>query len=391
MTATVLPWRDLARKLADEIVAEGVLRTPALRRAVEETPRHVFVPYFFAQQPDRSWAQTTNEDDNWLTAVYRNEPLVTDLATTANGDRVTVSSSTKPGLMVRMLEALNLADDHRVLEIGTGTGYNAALLCRRLGDGQVFSVDIGASLVEAAGERLNSLGLTPTLAATHGVRGLPEHAPFDRIIATCSVPAIPWTWAEQVREGGLVLVDLKPSVHAGNLALLTRHADRLEGRFLPRWAGFMAMRGADQAPEGLHVHGDGASGDRSETRLPATPWTQLVPWFLAQAEMPGEVSVGYRGATGSGPEWATLSSSDGSWAWARMQADESGTREVCQGGPAKLWEQVEAAHEAWQALGSPDWDRFGLTVTPDGLHRVWLDEADGDHKWVLPQRSNLSS
>ncbi|XVV02732.1 methyltransferase domain-containing protein [Actinosynnema sp. CA-248983] len=391
MTETLRPWRDLARKLADELTAEGVLRSPALRMAVEETPRHVFVPYFFTQQPDRSWVRTSAGDNDWLAAVYRNEPLVTDLATTTSGDRVTVSSSTKPGLMVRMLEALDLADDHRVLEIGTGTGYNAAVLCHRLGDERVFSVDIGASLVEAAGERLNSLGLKPTLAASHGGQGLAEHAPFDRIIATCSVPAVPWEWAEQVREGGLVLVDLKPSVHAGNLALLTRRAGKLTGRFLARWAGFMAMREADEAPEGVQAHGNGVSGTRSETRLPPTPWTQLVPWFLAQAEMPGEVSVGYRGVTDSGPEWATLSASDGSWAWARMRSDGLGpeVREVRQGGPVRLWDRVEVAYEAWEKLGRPDWDRLGLTVTGDGLHRVWLDDPDGDHAWRLAAGRNI--
>lgn len=390
MTAAFPSWQDLARKLAEELAAEGVLRSPMLRRAVEETPRHVFVPSFFTQQSDGAWTETTAEDENWIDAVYRNEPLITGLATAANGNRVTVSSSTKPGLMIRMLEALDLADDHRVLEIGTGTGYNAALLCRRLGDRQVFSVDIGASLVEAAGQRLASLTLAPTLAATHGAQGLPEHAPFDRIIATCSVPAIPREWAEQVREGGLVLVDLKPSVHAGNLVLLIRDADKLTGRFLSRWAGFMAMRGADQAPEGVQVRGETTSGKHSETRLSATPWDQLVPWFLAQATMPGEVSVGRRGATSSGPEWSALSASDGSWAWARMQADESGVREVRQGGPVELWGRVEAAYETWEALGRPDWDRLGLTVTANGHHRVWLDEPDGDHGWDLPLRSSAA-
>ncbi|GAA3012099.1 methyltransferase domain-containing protein [Actinokineospora diospyrosa] len=377
-----MTWQDLARELAAEIVAEGVLRTPSLRQAVEKTPRHLFVPRFYTQEPDRSWVQTAAGGEEWLAAVYRNQPLVTDLATTADGDRVTVSSSTKPGLMVRMLEALDLADHHRVLEIGTGTGYNAALLCHRLGDGRVFSVDIGAALVEAAGERLASLGLSPVLVVGHGGLGLPEHAPFDRIIATCSVPAVPRAWAGQVRVGGLVLVDLKPSVHAGNLALLRRTADGLTGRFLPRWAGFMAMRDADRAPDAAPALGDQSAGTRSDTTLPATPWTHLVPWFLAQVGMPGEVSVGYTGLAGGRPEWSTLSAADGSWAWARI----TGAREIRQGGPVRLWDRVEAAHDEWETLGCPDWDRLGLSVTPDGLHRVWLDEPDSGHEWVLPAR-----
>ncbi|GAA3037143.1 methyltransferase, ATP-grasp peptide maturase system [Actinokineospora globicatena] len=372
----LVSWRELAQGLADEIAAEGVSLSSDLRRAVVETPRHVFVPWFYTQGPDRAWVRTGDGDEGWLAAVYRNQPLVTELATTGAGDRVTVSSSTKPGLMVRMLEALDLADGHRVLEIGTGTGYNAALLCHRLGEGRVFSVDIGAGLVVAAGERLRALGLSPVLEVGDGRRGLPGHAPFDRVVGTCSVPVVPWAWAEQTRVGGLVLVDLKPSVHAGNLVLLKRTADGLSGRFLPRWAGFMAARGADVAPEGVRVYGDPASGSRSETTLAATPWTELVPWFLAQAGMPGEVSVGY-----SGSGWATLSAVDGSWAWARMVAD--GAREVRQGGPVRLWDRVEAAYGEWEALGRPGWDRLGLTVSGDGVHRVWLDDPGSGVEWVF--------
>jgi methyltransferase of ATP-grasp peptide maturase system len=386
MTATTVPWHEMAHHLADEIAADGVLQSPAWRDAVEATPRHLFVPRFYVQKPDGQWTETTADDDGWLAAVYRNEPLVTDLAATTNGNRVTVSSSTKPGLMVRMLETLDVCDEHRVLEIGTGTGYNAALLSHRLGSEQVFSVDIGAALVEAARGRLAELGLAPTLSATHGAGGLPEHAPFDRIIATCSLPAVPWAWAEQVREGGLVLVDIKPSIHAGNLVLLKRYGDRLEGRFLPRWAGFMAIRDADLAPETASAIGDVSTGIRSSTRLEPLPWSSLVPWFLAQTRMPGEVAFGYRGTTDQGPEWAVFSTPDGSWAAVRMQPDENGKREVHQRGPALLWDAFEATHEYWDSLGRPNWDRLGLTVTADGRHRVWLDEPDSKVRWTLPHR-----
>jgi protein-L-isoaspartate O-methyltransferase len=343
------------------------------------------VPRFYVQQSGGEWIETTTEDDEWLTAVYRNEPLITELAVTANGNRVIVSSSTKPGLMVRMLEALDVHDEHRVLEIGTGTGYNAGLLSHRLGAHRVFSVDIGANLIDAARGRLAELGLAPTLSVAHGAGGMPEHAPFDRIIATCSLPAVPWAWAEQVREGGLVLVDVKRSIHAGNLVLLTRHADRLEGRFLARWAGFMAIRDTDQAPENASTVGDIEAGTRSTTHLdPLLPWSSLVPWFLAQARLPGELTFGYRRATERGPEWAVFSARDGSWCAVRMHADDTGEREVHQDGPVKIWNEFEAAHTMWCGLGQPGWDRFGLTVTPDGFHQVWLDAPDGEFRWSLP-------
>src|SRR5262249_61868423 len=118
-------------------------------------------------------------------------PAVAEVGGAAGRQRVPVSSSTAPGLMVRMLEALDVHDGHRVLEIGTGTGYNAALLAARLGDTQVFSVELRPDLTEAARQRLADTGYHPPLVTRDGGEGLAEHAPYDRIIATCAVPAVP--------------------------------------------------------------------------------------------------------------------------------------------------------------------------------------------------------
>jgi SAM-dependent methyltransferase len=93
---------------------------------------------------------------------------------------VSTSSSTMPSLMARMLEALDVRDGHRVLEIGTGTGYNAALLCHRLGPRNVVSIDIDPTLVAAARSRLADLGYHPTLVAGDGTTGAVQHGPYDR-------------------------------------------------------------------------------------------------------------------------------------------------------------------------------------------------------------------
>jgi methyltransferase of ATP-grasp peptide maturase system len=385
VTTTKTEWQARARKLAQHLAESGVLDDPAWRAAFESVPRHVFVPRFYRQQPDGAWSETTAEYDGWLDAVYSDEPLVTALAETATGSRVTVSSSSKPALMARMLAALDVHDGLKVLEIGTGTGYNAALLAHRLGDEHVFSVDIGADLVESARERLAELGYAPTLATVHGAGGLPEHAPYDRIIGTLSVPSVPWAWAEQLRDGGRVLIDVKRGNHAGNLALLHKHPDRLEGRFLAKWASFMTIRDTSAAPPTVpSVAVQPEYGARSTTRIDPQPWTAAVPWLLASSRLPRQLAFGYLGVTGSGPEWATFTGDDGSWCAVRMQTDEDGHREVREGGSAAIWSAFEATHSEWEALGRPAWDRLGLTVTPDGRHRVWLDEPDGPHVWELP-------
>lgn len=387
-------WQQRARELADEIEASG-MQDPVWRDALESVPRHVFVPRFYEQQPDTTWTETTPDAPGWLEAVYHNSPLITELAATGNGGQVTVSSSSKPGLMLRMLEALDLHDGHRVLEIGTGTGYNAGLLCHRLGDDQVVSIDIGAEMVRTARDRLASLGYNPQLIAGDGSNGVPEHAPYNRIIATCAVPRVPSAWADQLCDGGLLLADIKPSGDAGNLALLHKEGNQLRGRLLPQWAGFMGIRTADTAPEPAGTgtseavlppsasSGARAEGEQSRTSLSAFPWDSLIPWFLAQSAYPSPVGFGLREITETGPQWTSLTTSDGSWAHIRIAPASDGTREVRQGGPLRLWDALEAAYQDWTDVGRPDWQRFGLTVQPGGMHTVWLDRPDSTHQWVL--------
>lgn len=386
MTVTEAGWRVLARTLAERLATDGVLDDPAWRAAVEEVPRHVFVPYFYDQRADGGWTRTDAGSPSWLETVYDDVPLVTTLATTPTGSRVTVSSSTKPGLMLRMLAALDVHDGDRILEIGTGTGYNAGLLAHRLGDGHVYSVDVGAQLVDAAGDRLASLGYAPLLVATDGAHGLPDHAPYDKILATCSVPAVPWAWAKQLRHGGAVLVDLKRGSHAGNLVLLSQRGDRLEGRFLPRWAAFMAIRGTDTTsePTGRVSTVRLDEGSPSSTRLDPHPWVEPVPWFLAASRMPRTVRFGYLGMTDTGLTWAVHVGDDGSWCAVRRQPDARGLHDVLEHGPIAIWTSYEQTRDEWLGLGRPGWDRLGLTVMPDGQHRVWLDDPDGTHRWDLP-------
>jgi protein-L-isoaspartate O-methyltransferase len=107
--------------------------------------------------------------EQWLDAVYRDQTLITKVVQVqfqpplAPGSYpMYTCSSTAPALMLSMLEALNVTDDSQVLEIGTGTGYNAALLCQRLGSDRVTSVDIDPELIELARARLAANGYHPT-------------------------------------------------------------------------------------------------------------------------------------------------------------------------------------------------------------------------------------
>ncbi|MGQ0773372.1 MAG: methyltransferase domain-containing protein [Pseudonocardiales bacterium] len=376
MTSTLdTGWTTHARRLADTLQANGDLRSPHWHAAVSAVPRHLIVPRAYQQDNTGSWIEF--ETATALERVYSPETLVTALET-VGVHRLPISSSTKPDLMVRMLEILDVHDGHRVLEIGTGSGYNAALLAHRLGGDRVFSIDVGDDLVDLARRRLHTAGLHPTLMVGDGVHGLVQYAPFDRIIVTCSVPAVPWEWAEQLAPGGTILVDFKLANSAGNLVHLHRVGDRLEGTFTTRWAAFMAMR-SGPTPEPRARAARIPGGRSRSTDVPADPWNEAkMAWFLAQFRLPTGISIGYDlDPDTRRPVATTLTAPDGSWVRASLT---DGT--VTEAGDTPLWSDVEWAYAQWTGADRPAWERLGLTVTPD-THTLWLDQPDGERRWTL--------
>jgi len=390
-------WTERAAALRDELVEAGKLTSPEWQAALLAVPRHEFVPHFYVRDPHSAssggWelvsADSPDTQERWWRGVWANTSLVTHLGEVSRSGRQRAigpaSSSSAPSLMIRMLEALDIRDGQRMLEIGTGTGYNAALLSHRLGDQHVFSVDVDTDLVGSARQRLAAVGYRPTLAAVDRVVGLPEYARYDRIIATCAVSRVPWAWAEQTVEGGLILVDLKLNASIGNLVLLRRKADRLEGRFDSGYATFMHMR-----TPAFHIEPQaGPTRDRAAARLTTTTliderlWENPPLWFLIHLAEGGRVGFGYAmdPPTG-GPGAVFFTGPDGSWC-ELSATDNQGTRQVWEGGPHRLWTSIEATIEFWHEQSEPGWNRFGLTVTPRS-QAVWLDTPEGNHIWPVP-------
>jgi methyltransferase of ATP-grasp peptide maturase system len=376
-------WAQRAATLAQELLAAGKLTSPHWHQAVREVPRHVFVPsYYVASQGSMVAADATAGEAGrarWLDAVYSNTALVTKLADDSTGaPPVFLSSSSTPGLMTRMLEALDIHDGQRALEIGTGTGYNAALLCHRLGAANVFSVDIEPDLVDLAGVRLAELGYHPTLVTTDGAAGLPEHAPFDRIIATCAVPAIPWAWVDQTTIGGIILTDIKLGLNAGNLVRLTRTGpQRAQGRFDAGQAAFMSLRhtpGADGRVPYTRTPCDNPISEHTTTLDPRTPWTNPVVWFLAALRIGPHYRMGYTGGDPRhGPTAVCLSTPDGCRSEITLAPNPDATHTVRHTGHRHLWSALEDAHQLWDAADRPDWPRLGLVVTPH-TQTLYADE-----------------
>src|SRR5262249_15882333 len=160
-------------------IAEGILRDPQWQAVFQRTWRHPYVPVYYSDLGTGPAVCAANHAQraDWLAAVYSDVSLITKIVRVPTprgpGYQTFTRSSTLPSLMLAMLEALDITDGCRVLEIGTGSGYNAALLCERLGDELVTSIDIDSELIDLAERRLAANGYTPTLAAADGAKGYP--------------------------------------------------------------------------------------------------------------------------------------------------------------------------------------------------------------------------
>ncbi|MFB8018713.1 methyltransferase domain-containing protein [Streptomyces rubiginosohelvolus] len=311
---------DAARDaLVREIVARGGLTDPAWRTAFAEVPRHLFVPFFYVHGIggyERLGAEDADpgQRSRWLHGVYADGALATWLK-----DGELVSSSSQPSLMALMLDALAVADGHTVLEIGTGPGYNAALLAHRLGDPAVTSVDLDPEITESARGHLAAAGYHPTVITGDGALGCPERAPYDRIIATCTLPSVPQSWPEQCRPGALILAPL-----ATGLVLLevraTAHGPRAEGHFLHTPAYFVPLRGALPLADGLrHLGGlprRVAGDDLFRFLLTLTAGTLDPHEALSLWEREGRPQRERYGITvGQGRQWAWLDDPQGPYTW----------------------------------------------------------------------------
>lgn len=384
-----VPHEHRLRQLADVLAHSGEL-TADWREAFCAAPRHVMVPRYYEQDDSGQWHLVDGAErsvhQQWLDAVYSDRTLITALLDHQGPwgvQQVPVSSATQPGLMMRMLDELDVDDGHRVLEIGTGTGYNAAILSARLGDDNVYSIDLRPDLVTAARESLTSLGHHPTLVTGDGAQGLPDGAPYDRIIATCAVRCIPRAWVAQLAPGGVLLADIKGSINAGNIVKLQKpcDADLVQGNFLPWWAGFMTMAHDDSPPHASQPleTDDGDITHRSSALGPEALDNPVLA-FLAQAHLPADVELRQRLI---GDQWATvLRTRSGSWCSVEPRADATSRYQIQEGGPTRLWEFVEAAYRQWSDIGNPTWDRFGITVT-DHDQRIWLDRPEGQYTWTM--------
>ncbi|MEU1258439.1 ATP-grasp peptide maturase system methyltransferase [Streptomyces chartreusis] len=362
--------------LAEQLSDRGLLCTPPWRSAVKSVPRHEFLRGGFFEPSHAlgptAWRPVMPDTDGWLERCYADESLVTQIAGTIEprdirGEilRTPTSSSTMPSLVVRMLEELQIKDGHRVLEVGTGTGYSTALTCHRIGDDLVTSVEVDPTVSGAASAALGACGYFPHLVVGDGLAGHPQGAPYDRIIATCGVLDVPSAWIEQTRPGAVILATLCGWLYSSELARLTVDENgTAHGRLLGGQISFMLAR--PQQPPSLGLLPDLNDGDERPAHLSPEALDDWNTRFVAQLAAPRaqRVTLDRDGRTQhllidvAAGAWAALHNDDGTWV-------------VRQGGPDRLWDAIEANVAQWRGDGTPPLEDFEVSITASSRTVTW--------------------
>ena len=354
---------DRRRRFVEQIRRNGAPLSPELAAAFVAVPRETFVSNGF-QRRDGTWA--TPGTAGFLDTVYRDDVLVTKV-----DGSLPISSSSQPSLMAIMLAALEVHAGDRVLEIGSGTGYNAALLAV-LG-ARVTSVDVQADVADRARSALADARIEGVrVLAGDGYPGVPgDH--FDRVIVTVGVTGLSPQWLVQAQPGPIVA----PVEHAGThpvLAVRGPAGGPVSATVLCP-SGFMSAAGPLTARHPGSHPAPAASGALSAFAEVAPPrWERPLD------------SLGYRDLWYAAGVWsgrATHAALPGRDQSCLILLDEAGTGGAAilpdgsvRAGGAQAAEYAARAVEIigrWESAGRPAMQawRIGLRLTGDPDAPIW--------------------
>jgi protein-L-isoaspartate(D-aspartate) O-methyltransferase len=345
------PVRARLAGYAAALRAHGAIRSPSVQRAFATVRRDRCVTSFHTPDGIVGVPQDTVPPAEVLDRVYSDQALITHF----DERGAPSSSSSQPALMAGMLEALTLAPGLRVLEVGAGTGYNAALLAT-ITAAPVVTMDTSERVAAEARAALRRLGLGDQVTVVHGdgYGGWPAGAPYDRILVTCGCVGLSPRWLAQLAPGGLVLV---PVTHGGVHPIVAawRDGPAVVGR-MALGADFMEAAGPLGHREPAVLHAIPADVEfTSHPRVgPVLDWEGYAALWCFLAARDRRVTRAATLVEGIDPMQGMCALHDRERGIAWVQMD--GSVHVA-GGPALLEETVRLLRE-WEELGRPpiqDW------------------------------------
>lgn len=381
----------VAQLSVDDDVARWTEAVAPWRPALATVPRHEFIP-------DTVWIKNPgngptlvplhrdDDPDRWLRLTYAtgyDDYVVTQVddghpAGPGLGGAMPTSSASSPVIVAVMLAALDAHPGHQVLEIGTGTGYNAALLAHRLGAEHITSIEVDPDIAGQARQALSETDYGEVRAVTgDGALGYRPDAPYDRTIATAAVHRIPYAWVAQTRPGGRILLPWANSYTGALVALTVDEHGTASGDIVGE-SSFMWLRdqrerrgpvapviGQDESRAAAHLttlHPHSVAGDQG-ARFAIGQRVHQCQWRYWPFDK----------QTGVGVFWLL---DFGSRSWAKLTHSTLDASDdefpVCQYGPRRLWDEVHNAYQWWIDQGMPTADRWRFTVTSEG-QRIELD------------------
>lgn len=372
----------------DGLVGRGVVRSAGVERAFRTVRRDLFVERFWVGRDSAHEVGADGWSAEALGLVYSDEALITR----RDAEGSPTSSASQPSVVAMMLEALDLGPGMRVLEIGAGTGYNAALMAEVVGDPRlVTTIDIDPDVVAQTRGLLARSGYGAVEAICgDGARGHAASAPFDRVVATVGCSDISWDWVDQIQPDGLLLVPLD---HGGShplVKLRVGSTGRMAGRIVG-WTGFMRMRGEMETSGPWAVRPPDVGGRAPDAVRPLFP---VLERALADSPAVADVEAEWwrmpsawydfhffaclcDGRAYRGPEGLGLVGDDGTRA-ALIRRD--GVRVW---GGSGLYAELEAAYERWERLGAPALSSWRIEVVPGG---AGIPESRGSEEVFVVER-----
>ena len=389
---------ELARPYANALVTtlknEGKLSSPPVESAFKHVPRHPFIDHFFLlETSDRKmqWRHvqpsSVPDADAWLRAIYTNRPVITAY----DEYNIPTSSSSSPDAMALMLEASQLHPGLRVLEIGTGTGYNAALLAHIVDDPHhVLTVEIDPALAQQAQQRLDQVvGEGITVSASNGLHGFAPGAPYDRIIATGSYHKVPLAWLDQLQLGGIILMNLRGHLGAGAFLKVVKVGSQRAayGAFLTG-SDFMELQDTDTPSCKVTDLVSQYLGRSVTAQMPCSQakfdpsllWDHRLE-FLLQLSFPHM----YFTSIGLNPMSPCLIESESDTILVFRPTDQKNEWMVEIKGQPQTWEKVLRVYKLWAETGGTDVSGYLLDIDDAGQQSVTLASKEGQrlHTWIL--------
>lgn len=241
-------WEKEATGLNERLMAllkrRGVLSNERIAAAMRTAPRHHFLDRFSAALGDFDLRQPDGIA-RALEAAYADDALMLSWGFRGRG----LASISQPTVVVEMLQALDVHTRQRVLEVGAGSGWNAALIAELVGtEGRVVTVEVSEKLAHAAEERLTGWPQVTVLHAD-GRLGAPGEGPFDRIIVTAGARKIYEAWMSQLLSGGILVTPTDAGMDFSPMLRIVKREDGLEVKQLS-YARFVPLRpGGARLPE----------------------------------------------------------------------------------------------------------------------------------------------